>query len=130
MFPNYPDKSYYLVEKLTYKKHSPQRSDVVLYRKTFSDGKQVDTVGRIIALPGEKLKISNGKVFINDAKLPEPYLSPNATTQPDMTLVLSENHYFIVGDNRAYSSDSRQNGQVSRSDILEKFGICYANCPK
>ena len=97
---------------------------------------------RVIALPGERLKISSGRVFINGRQLQEPYLPKNDpwvssanwpadSSDPNGSLI-SAGHYFVMGDNRNHSSDSRVFGPIALNQIesrawirllpLDKFG--------
>jgi signal peptidase I len=75
-------------------------------------------IKRMIALPGDKVKISDGSVYINDTKLDEDYLSPDTYTGEDMELTLAEDEYFVLGDNRCVSKDSRQVGPLKSKQIL------------
>ena len=77
---------------------------------------------RVIALPSDTLHFKDGTVYVNGARLKEPYLTPNTqTTPPEKTqprLVIGKNSYYVLGDNRANSEDSRFYGAVHRDRIV------------
>jgi signal peptidase I len=75
-------------------------------------------VKRVIGLPGERLQIFDGKIFINEKILEEYYLPYGVLTEPDKTYTLGENNYFLMGDNRPVSNDSRYFGPVEKRFIV------------
>ena len=99
-----------------------ERGDVVL----LNDGNADYAVKRTIGLPGETVQLWRGQVFINRQMLVEPYLSKHTYTYPNQrarrgaTFVLGEGEYFVLGDNRLYSSDSRAYGPVRRRQIKQR----------
>jgi signal peptidase I len=143
MFATLDDNDYLIANKIDYRLHAPQRGDIIILRPPTDNSK--DFIKRIIALPGERILISAGIVYINGHKLDEPYL-PEAWTQlrdwspggPDGTLVPA-NNYFVMGDNRNRSQDSRVFGFISRDRIdgrawfriwpLSHAGNIYAQLP-
>ena len=89
-------------------------------------------IKRVIALPGEHLEIKDGKVYINEEELDEPYLQPDVTTQvtdttktPYYNLVVPENCVFVMGDNRSASTDSRAFGCIPLEKIESKVWIRF-----
>lgn len=95
------------------------RSSIILYRDS-SGEKQI---GRIIALPNEDIIINKGDVYVNSEILKEEYLKDQATTNVEFPQVgeklkLEDDEYFILGDNREYSYDSRYFGPIKKRDIL------------
>lgn len=96
----------------------PSRGDIVVCRIK-KEGKTEIVVKRVIGLPGEALSIHDGKVFINGNQLDEPYLEEDAT-MGNQDLVLEPGCYFIMGDNRGVSYDSRALGPVYREQIVGK----------
>lgn len=84
-------------------------------------------IKRVIGLPGEKVEIKDGKVIIYNEENPngfmlneKDYLSDTVKTKPDMTMTLADDQYFVMGDNRSASSDSRSWGPVSEKNIVGK----------
>lgn len=96
---------------------SLQRGDIVLV----DDGRKSYAIKRIVGMPGETVRLWRGYVFINHCMLSEPYLVRNTYTYPahgrGATFPLGDEQYFVLGDNRANSSDSRSYGPVERSQI-------------
>lgn len=128
MEPNFHDEEYILTDKISYRFHPPERGNVVVFRAP--KNRELDYIKRVVGLPGEKIRISNGEVFINDQKLKEDYLG-NITTYPSSFLRVGEEflipagEYFVLGDNRSHSSDSREWGTVAREDIIGRAWLRY-----
>src|SRR2546426_1333155 len=99
MAPTYRNGSYKLVNRLSYKKHPPRRGDVVAIRLP---GTRVLEIKRIIGLPGERIAVGDGTVYINGTRLEEPYLK-NQFPWARFDRQLGENEYYVVGDNRRIS---------------------------
>ena len=100
----------------------PKRNDIIVFR--FPDDPSKDYVKRVIGLPGETVSMQRGNVFIDGIKLDEPYLMERDVDNMAPTLVLP-NSYFVLGDNRRGSSDSRQWGQVPLGNVVGKVFIRY-----
>lgn len=116
MEPAISDGDYLLVGKLNYQVAEPERFDVIVWSK---DGKE-DSIKRLIGMPGEHVRMENGAIYINGEVLKENY--GLETIEPDaapMELYLGEDEYFVLGDNRQISLDSRVRtiGAVKRSEI-------------
>lgn len=114
---------YLIVDRITYQLSDPQRGDVVVFGLPQETSR--DLIKRVIALPGETVKIHNDSVtIINGAHpdgftLSEPYLSPeNLGGASEMTVTLGKDQYFVLGDNRRVSADSRLWGTLPRKDIV------------
>jgi signal peptidase I len=126
MEPNFHDKEYLLVDKISYKFKEPKRGDTVIFQPP---NISVFFIKRIIGLPGEKVVIENGKVFIYNKQNPsgvllsEPYLSPNGKTEGDTFTILQEGQYYLLGDNRENSSDSRDFGPLPKQKIVGRVFI-------
>jgi signal peptidase I len=119
MFATLDNNDYLIANKIDYRLHAPQRGDIIILRPPTDNSK--DFIKRIIALPGERLLISDGNVYINGHKLDEPYLPEQWTTLinwggPD-GMVVPPNDYFVMGDNRNRSQDSRIFGFIGRDRI-------------
>ncbi len=136
MFPTYHNKDQIYIDQLTPKFGDYQRGDVVVFLspKQF-DGKRELFIKRIIGKPGEKIIIQNGKVSIQSDEFPEPveideksYLGPTVYTYKKIISgsekyeeeKLGPNEYFVMGDNRTGSTDSRAFGKITKQDILGK----------
>lgn len=121
MEPNYHDKEYLLVNQLTYRLRTPERGETIIFR--YPKDPQEDFIKRIIGLPGEKVEINNGQLFINGNLLSEKYInlaegSQSASLGENLQIVLGNNEYFVMGDNRNHSSDSRDWGPLARNFII------------
>ena len=130
MEPTFRDGEFILTDKISYRLGMPGRGDVVVFRSP--KNADVDFIKRIIALPGETVKISGGKVFVNGRVLDEStYLDPTVYTGPESylsdnrDLLVPSGKYFVMGDNRMQSSDSRDFGPVLPSEFIGKVFFRY-----
>lgn len=121
MLPNFFDGELLLTEKVTYRIYKPERGDVIVFAAP--TGRRVDFIKRIIGKPGETVAIDSGGVYIDGQKLTEPYETQQ--TQGDITVTLDQNQYFVLGDNRGSSSDSRSFGPIGRSAIKGRAWLVY-----
>jgi signal peptidase I len=120
MVPTLCDSQHYLLNRWVYLVHAPQRSDIVVLRDPSDNG---FSVKRIIAAPGDSVYLSHGAVYLNGSKLYEPYLAPGTTTftdskDVDRLIQCGKDQYFVLGDNRPNSIDSRTYGPVPRGNLL------------
>lgn len=129
MEPNFEDKEYILTDKISYRFREPERGNVVVFQSP--PDSERDYIKRIVGLPGEKIRIQDGGVFINNELLKEGYLAPGAYTPPGLflregqqTQIPSET-YIVLGDNRKQSSDSREWGFVPKQNIIGKALLRY-----
>src|SRR5580704_8388876 len=144
MFATLDDNDYLIANKIDYRLHAPQRGDIIILRPPTDNSK--DFIKRVIALPGERLLIRSGVVYINGHKLDEPYLPEAWTTlnnPPPWSVgdgaVIPANEYFVMGDNRNRSQDSRIFGPIGRDRIdgrawfriwpFDHFGNIYSQMP-
>lgn len=113
--------------RLTYKFSDPQRGDIAIFR--FPDDESIYYVKRIIGLPGDTIDIVDGQVYLNGSTEPldEPYLHEPMIPEPPMHFEVPEDSYFMMGDNRNYSSDARrwENTYVKREKLIAKVLFRY-----
>ena len=102
--------------------HPPERGDVIVFH--FPRDTSKDFVKRVVGLPGEEVEIRHGEVYIGGQLLQEPYLSHIDTSRTGPT-TLGEKEYFVLGDNRRTSNDSRVWGPVHESHVLGKVWLVY-----
>jgi signal peptidase I len=114
-------------DKLFMLKHIGElrRGDIVLF--LFPEDQTKSYIKRIVGLPGETVEFEEGKVFINGRQIEEPYLDPKFASQDSMPspVTIAADNYFMLGDNRKHSSDSRFWGTVPRKLIYGKFWWRY-----
>jgi signal peptidase I len=121
MEPNFHNLDYLIVDKLTYSLRQPQRGEVIVFRPPFEE--RVYYIKRIVGLPLEKLIIEESKITIFNKEHPqgfvlnEPYLQ-NHYTAGKIEVNLGPDEYFVLGDNREVSYDSRKWGPVKRERIV------------
>jgi signal peptidase I len=125
MSPNFESGDYLIVDEISYRFAEPQRGDVVVFKTDFIPNYYGQRfIKRVIGLPGETVDVTNGKVeLIKDGKtiiLNEEYLPNNLKTIGDIKITLKADQYFVLGDNRDRSYDSRYWGVVPRSEIIGK----------
>jgi signal peptidase I len=112
-----------IINKLAYFRREPKRNDVIVFSQSKS-GHGYYNIKRVIGLPGETLEIVNGEVYINGVKMDEvnPVDKMRVAGLADKAIVLGENEFFVLGDNRNYSEDSRfaNIGIVVKNDIIGK----------
>ncbi len=115
-----------IVNKLAYLRGEPERFDVIVFSQSKS-GHGYYNIKRVIGLPGETVEIVNGEVYINGVKLQEviPVEKMRVAGLADKAILLGENEFFVLGDNRNYSEDSRfaNIGIIVKNDIIGKAWI-------
>ncbi|MCD8225611.1 MAG: signal peptidase I [Clostridiales bacterium] len=113
--------------RLSYRFSAPERGDIAIFR--FPDNEKIYYVKRVIGLPGETVDIVDGKVYIDgsDTPLDEPYIREPMIPEEAMHFEVPEDSYFMMGDNRNYSSDARRwhNHYVHRSKLIAKVLFRY-----
>lgn len=120
MVPNFLDGELLLTEKVSYRLYKPARGDVIVFQ---APERKVDFIKRVIGLPGETIKIENGEIYINQEKLGESYISQS--TEGSLEVTVGANEYFVLGDNRGASSDSRSFGTIKKKTIKGKAWVVY-----
>ncbi|HPX64617.1 MAG TPA: signal peptidase I [bacterium] len=124
MEPNFYDREYLLVDEISYRFREPERGEVVVFR--YPEDPREYFIKRIIGLPGETLKIDNGGVYLLDkstnswTKLAESYLvsDSNTLTFEAQQVTLGPDEFFVLGDNREHSRDSRYFGPLNRRYLI------------
>ncbi len=135
MEPNYSNGQYLIIDEISYRFTEPTRGEVLVLRYP-NDHKQF-FIKRLIGMPGEKVQIDGGRVTIFNEENPdglvleEPYLPNQGLTYPHnpslvggkKTILLKDNEYFMMGDNRLASSDSRDWGPLKRDEVIGRVFI-------
>lgn len=129
MFPTYHNGDFLVTEKVSYRLGEPKRGDVIVLKNPRDESQ--DFIKRIIAIPGDTLKVENQSVYVNGNLLNESYLPPQTPTQAGAfitegsTLKAGPNQYFVFGDNRNHSSDSREWGSITKQEIIGRAFFRY-----
>lgn len=130
MYPTYKDREYIFTNIVGVKLKHFNRGDVIVFKAPVDQSK--DFIKRIIGLPGEQIMLKDGSVYINGRNLDESaYLSPDVRTDgreflaEGQTITVPQGEVFVMGDNRQYSSDSRDWGFLKESDIIGKSFFVY-----
>ncbi|MCD6302502.1 MAG: signal peptidase I [Anaerolineae bacterium] len=122
MMPNLRDNDRLIIEKISYRLHPPERSDIVVLNPPSHTG--IPLIKRVIGLPGEVIAIEQGHVLINNEILSEPYLT-QPTPGTYAPHLIPEGRVFVMGDNRSASNDSRAFGPVAYEHIVGKAWFRY-----
>lgn len=135
MEPNFHPGEYLLTDKISYQTGTPQRGDVVVFHAPAAagcvEGTGCDFIKRIVALPGDSVAVHDDAIFVNGDRLPEPYLAAGTLTkEAEFTrggreIVMGPQEYFVVGDNRPHSHDSRAFGPITRQEIVGRAFFRY-----
>jgi len=122
MEPNFENSNYLIVDELSFRFRDPQRGEVVVFRYPKNISQRF--IKRIIGLPGDKIEVKAGSIMVNDQVLDESkYLPSGVQTPGNIQTSLNENEYFVLGDNRISSFDSRQWGLLPRKNIIGRVLI-------
>lgn len=122
MRPNFQNGNYLIIDELSYHFRSPERGEVIVLR--FPNDRTQFFIKRIVALPGERIVVDNGHAVVYNQAHPEgitldeTYLPSNNITYGNIDRTLGPDEYFVMGDNRLSSSDSRVWGPLQRKDII------------
>jgi signal peptidase I len=122
MDPTFASGEYLIVDQLTYRLNNPKRGEIVIFKYPKDESKYF--IKRIIGLPGEVVELEGTEVTIKNKqypeglKLDEPYITDRNEKEDHMTITLKDDQYFVMGDNRRQSSDSRAWGTLPRNLIV------------
>jgi len=120
MIPYLQSGDYLIVDEISYRFYEPQRGDIVVLSYPLDDKQRF--IKRIIGLEGETVEVKNGQVKISKGQesliLKESYLPDDLATDGNVTMTMGENEYFVLGDNRQFSYDSRRWGILPKEDII------------
>ena len=120
MDPNFATGQFLIVDRLSYRFESPSRGDVIVFQ--YPNNPKTYYIKRIIGLPGESLSISNGIISIKQSStttvINEPYIENIHRSYENLNISLGPTEYFVMGDNRAESSDSRVWGPLEKHFIV------------
>jgi signal peptidase I len=122
MVPTFENGQYLIIDELSYRLRAPERGEVIVFK--YPNDPSQKYIKRIIGLPREELEIKDGEVFINKKQLDESsYFQTEIITTGNIKINLAENEYFVLGDNRPASSDSRVWGVVPKENIIGKVAL-------
>jgi signal peptidase I len=122
MEPTFHHGEYVIVNKLAYRFDEFERGDVIVFPYPFNE--EEDFIKRIIGLPGDRVTVRGGQVYVNDRLLDEPYISAQPLRDFEETLV-PESQLFVMGDNRNDSSDSRSWGTLEMDAVIGEAWFVY-----
>lgn len=126
MEPNFENGDYLIVDEISYRFREPERGEIIVFKYPKNPTQRY--IKRIIGLPGETVEIKEGQVIIldedgNQVLDESEYLSENIETSGNIRVSLSEEEYFVLGDNRNFSSDSRRWGVLPKKYIVGKVYV-------
>lgn len=127
MEPNFDNGQYLIINEISYRFEAPQRGDVIVFKFPLDESKYY--IKRIIGLPGETVEVADGKVEIYNKENPAGFVLdesnylPGIYTNKDVKEEMGNDEYFVMGDNRNASYDSRSWGPVPKKDIIGKVWL-------
>jgi len=127
MEPTYYNHEYLIVDEISYRFNSPKRGDVIVFK--YPEDISQFFIKRVIGLPGERVVVSGGEVTVYNSEntegimLKEPYIPEYVKTFGDIDIALEANEFFVLGDNRTASLDSRRFGALKKEYIIGKAWI-------
>ncbi|PIT90052.1 signal peptidase I [Candidatus Kuenenbacteria bacterium CG10_big_fil_rev_8_21_14_0_10_36_11] len=123
MEPNFHDNEYLIINEIGYRLNLPERGDIIVFK--YPKNPSEFYIKRIIGLPGETIKIKDNQIIIFNAENPggkildeNAYLASGTETAGNLSVTLNDNEYYVLGDNRASSKDSRYFGPVDKKYII------------
>ena len=129
MVPSFLNGDFLLTDKVTYRFNEPKRGDVIVFKAPPDD--RDEFIKRIVGLPGEEIVILDGIIYVNGKALGENYIPTGTKTNAGSfasngkRLIVPENSYFVLGDNRPHSFDSRAVGFIAKDKITGRAWFLY-----
>lgn len=128
MEPNFYDYEYLIIDEISYRVHAPQRGDVIVIEDPSNAARFF--IKRIIGLPGERVVVKDGDVYIYNQSNPEgfllketAYLAADVVTKGKIDVTLKDEEYYFMGDNRPASLDSRILGPIEKKEIIGRVWV-------
>jgi len=135
MFPTLHNGEFLLTNKISYRFHPPERGDIIVFKAPQGEACaeiECEYIKRIIGMPGDRVMLSNGKIYINgqvldeSSYLPEDFVTNNGNFLAEgVERIIPKNQYLPIGDNRSYSRDGREFGPIPREAIVGKAWFRY-----
>ncbi|MDH4358605.1 MAG: signal peptidase I [Candidatus Berkelbacteria bacterium] len=122
MEPMFKNNDYLITEKILYRLKDPARGDVVIFHPP--ENPSINYIKRVIGLPGDVIEIKDGKVFVNSQALSESYVDSSTLLNlksPQAPITLKSGEYYVLGDNRNHSRDSREIGAIPKQNIVSRI---------
>lgn len=121
MEPNFENGDYLIVDEISYRFREPKRGEVIIFKSPYDSSQRL--IKRIVGLPGERIEIKDNKVAVYKDNILQvldesEYLPSDFRTDGDMQIVLEQDQYFVLGDNRGVSYDSRKFGILDKESII------------
>ncbi len=129
MIPTLQNGDYIITEKISYRFGSPKKGDIIVLKNPRDESQ--DFIKRIMAVPGDTIKVADNTVSVNDEIISQPFLPAGIHTNggsfllEGSTVKAGPNQYFVFGDNREHSSDSREWGAVTKEEIVGRAFFRY-----
>lgn len=134
MYSTLHNGDFLLTNKITYRFKEPQRGDIIVFKAPKSEPCseiECEYIKRLIGLPGDRVMISGGHIFVNGQRLNETYIAPDVVTNGGSFLpegvekIIPDGFYLPIGDNRPFSRDGREFGPIDRNSIIGKAWLRY-----
>ena len=123
MEPTLHDNERLIADKISYRFEKPERGEIIIFKPPLAEVKR-KYIKRIIGIPGDEIEIANGEIYTNGKKLEEPYVKNKSYGNMPPTII-PDDSFFVLGDNRPNSSDSRYWGFVPRKNVVGKAWVVF-----